>query len=855
MPLEHRFVCPLPNGLHARPASALEAVARRFAATITLRNERTGQIADARSVLSLVGAGVLDHDPCLLTIGGADESTALAALETFLRDTFPHCDDALPVSTAPAGALSLPPCLRETDGTFRRGTAVVPGIGQGRLVRAGGFRIPATLATDGVTDIECEQGKVDRAFQELVAWYAQRMATAGPGVEGQLLAVHQAMARDLSFHQQVFAAIAQRRRTAAGAIADAEAHFSAMFAASGSALLRERTLDIQDLCIHLLRLLYGPALGLTEPALTEDSVVVAHALTPGQFLALDRRWLKGLVLAQTGATSHTAILARSFGIPTLTAVEELPGPRFDGQEAVVDADLGVLVTSLTEPARRYYTLEQRRLAARQARLDRTAAQPAATQDGHRVAIAVNLATADAAAPAFAAGAEGVGLFRTEMLFLDRESAPEEAEQFAAYRRVLEAAGGRPVIIRTLDIGGDKPLGYLNLPAEANPFLGYRAVRIYPEFESLFRTQVRALIRASAHGPLQVLVPMIATVDEARWVKRVFAEEQARLTVREPQSDDAPERGGDRVSVRQPCATALRLGAMIEVPAAAFVLDALARELDFFSVGTNDLLQYFLAVDRTNARVGGLFNPLQPAFLRFLKQIVETAHAHGKWIGLCGEMGGQVRYLPLLVGLRFDELSAAGPAVAGLKAGVSRLTLPACRQLVADAIDCATADEVAARLDRFAARDTAPLLAPDLVVVGVDARTKEEAIKQAVDLLHVTGRTEQPRAVEAAVWAREATYSTGFGHGFAIPHCKSNAVQSSSLVVLNLRTPVAWGALDGLPVRVVILLAMRETDAAQGHLKTFAKLARQVMHEEFRARLEQTDDPDALCAFLRARLQA
>jgi multiphosphoryl transfer protein len=838
MALEHRFVCPLPNGVHARPASALEGVARRFASTVSLRNERTGQVADAKSVLSIVGLSILQDDPCAVIVSGADESLGLAELQVFLRDAFPHCDDALPVVPAVAGELVLPPCLREAGVKVLPGLIVVSGIGQGRIVRAGGFQIPATLPLDGVTDIESEQGKLDGALQALSDWYAHRLAAAGPGIEGRLLAVHQSMARDQAFRQQLCSAIAERRRTAAGAIADAAAHFTALLAASGSALLRERALDVQDICIHLLRLIYGRAAGQAESPLTEDAVVVAHALTPGQFLALDRRFLKGLVLTEAGTTSHTVILARSLGIPTLTAVADLGNRQLDGQEAVADADLGALVTQLSDRARRYYLLELRRLASRRARLRSVAAQPGTTHDGHRVEIAVNLAAADEVATAWDEGAESVGLFRTELLFLDRDAAPDEEEQRAAYGRVLAAAGGRPGIIRTLDIGGDKPLSYLNLPAEQNPFLGCRAVRIYPGCEPLFRTQVRALLRASVQGRLQVLVPMIATLTEARWVKRIFAEERARCVA-------------DGLSV----ADAVPLGAMIEVPAAVFGLEALAREMDFFSVGSNDLLQYFMAVDRTNARVARLFNPLEPAFLRLLQQAVEAAHAQGKWIGLCGELAGQVPCLPLLIGLGFDELSAASPVLAALKAALARLALAECRQLLAAALACDTADEVAARLGGFGARRPAPLLAPELVLQDVEAHSKEEAIKQAVDLLHVTGRTEQPRVVEEAVWAREATYSTGFGHGFAIPHCKSAAVQASSLVVLKLRAPVAWGSLDGLPVRVVVLLAMRESDAATGHLKVFARLARQVMHEDFRGRIEQAEEPAALCAFLRESLEA
>jgi fructose-specific PTS system IIA-like component len=562
---------------------------------------------------------------------------------------------------------------------------------------------------------------------------------------------------------------------------------------------------------------------------------VAESLTPGQFLALDRNFLKGLVLASAGGTSHTVILARSFDIPTLAGVADCSKIPLGPQEVVVDAEAGALVMDLTAAARRYYALEERRIADRRERLQKLSAGTAATEDGGRIEIAANISTAGEAVGAFESGAEGIGLFRTEMLFLDRPAPPDEAEQFESYRAVLAAANGRPVVIRTLDVGGDKPLTYLHLPAEENPFLGRRAVRIYPEFEALFRTQIRALVRASALGQLRVMIPMIATVDEARWVKSLVADEQKKCAA-------------ENIAF----APALPVGAMIEVPAAALAVDSLSRELDFFSIGSNDLLQYCMAADRMQTQLAALLNPLQPAFLRLLKMAAAAAHAQKKEVSLCGEMGGQVRFLPLLVGLGLNKISAAAPAVAGLKAELSRLNRAACQRLLESALNCATADEVAARLEQFSAQASVSLLEPGLVLMDVDATTKAEAIKQAVDRLFVLGRTDHAPAVEDAIWRREATYSTGFGQGFAIPHCQSDAVRFNSLVVLKLKTPVTWNSLDGQPVRVVILLAIRAAPTGAGgtaHMQAFAKLARKIMDDDFRAELERENDCARLCAVL------
>jgi fructose-specific PTS system IIA-like component len=831
--LEQNFICPLPGGIHARPASALEEVVRPFASAVTLLNRRTQRVANGKSILAMVGTDIRQGDACVFTVNGPDERAAMAVLSAFLRDNFSACDAPL-TATKTEAAAPLSPCLRDAGATIYRGQPVVPGIGRGRVVSLGKFNIPSSLARDGVTDTAQEWRRLDGALEKLTAAYDQRL-DAAKGLEAALLKVHRSIARDVEFCGTLRAAVMERRRSAAGAIETAEAQYSAMLTASGNALLRERALDIQDVCRQLLREIYGAAAQVVEVNLTADAVVVAESLTPGQFLALDRNFLKGLVLASAGGTSHTVILARSFDIPTLAGVADCSKIPFGQQEVVVDAEAGALVMNLTAAARCYYALEERRIADRRERVQKLSAGAAATEDGERIEIAANISTAGEAVCAFESGAEGIGLFRTEMLFLDRPAPPDETEQFESYRAVLAAANGRPVVIRTLDVGGDKPLAYLSLPVEENPFLGRRAVRIYPEFETLFRTQIRALVRASALGQLRVMIPMIATVDEARWVKSIVADEQKKCAAEHIAFDPA-----------------LPVGAMIEVPAAALAVDSLSRELDFFSIGSNDLLQYCMAADRMQTQLATLLNPLQPAFLRLLKMAATAARAQKKEVSLCGEMGGQVRFLPLLVGLGLNKISAAAPAVAGLKAELSRLNRAACQRLLESAVNCATADEVAARLEQFLAQASVPLLETGLVMMDVDATTKAEAIKQAVDRLFVLGRTDHAPAVEDAIWRREATYSTGFGQGFAIPHCQSDAVRFNSLVVLKLKTPVAWNSLDGQPVRVVILLAIRAAPTGAGgtaHMQAFAKLARKIMDDDFRAELERENDCARLCAVL------
>ncbi|HEV2695218.1 MAG TPA: phosphoenolpyruvate--protein phosphotransferase [Verrucomicrobiae bacterium] len=830
MPLEYEFDCPLPNGIHARPASALEEVVRHFTSEVTLINRRTQRSANGKSILAIIGTDVRAGDSCLITVSGSDEREAMVVLSTFLRDKFPHCDASLAPTKAEAAA-PLSPCLSHAGATIHRGRSVVPGIGSGRGVRFGAFSIPPSLPREGVANTQMEWHRLNQALHKLNTAYDNRLKQAR-GIEAELVKVHQSIARDVDFQDSLQAAVIRRQHTAAGAIEAAEAQFSKMLAASGNEMLRERAMDVQDVCLQLLHEMYGDAAKVVGVKLTSDAVIVAESLTPGQFLSLDRKYFKGLVLASASSTSHTVILARSFNIPTLAGVPELATIRFGQHEIVVDADAGALVTDLTDTARRYYVLESRRIIGHRARLKLLSARAATTKDGQRIEIAANISTASEAAGAFDSGAEGIGLFRTEMLFLDRSTPPDETEQFDSYAAVITAAAGRPVVIRTFDVGGDKPLAYLNLPKEENPFLGRRAVRIYPEFETLFRTQIRALVRASAGGKLSVMIPMIATVEEARWVKRIVAEEQQKCEAEKNAFDPA-----------------MLVGAMIEVPAAALAVEAFSRELDFFSIGSNDLLQYFMAADRMESELMTLLNPLQPAFLRLLKLIADAARSHNKEISLCGEMGGQVRYLPLLAGMGLNKISAAAPAVAGLKAELARLNQMACQQLLTAAISCATADEVSALLEQFSTQAGVPLVETELVLLDPDATSKEEVIKQGVDRLFIMGRTESSQAVEEAIWRREATYSTGFGHGFAIPHCQTNAVRFNSLVLMKLKNPVAWNSLDGQPVRVVILLGIRAAQAGTAHMQVLARLARKIMDEEFRAELERETDPARLCAVL------
>lgn len=823
---EFSFAFPLPAGLHVRPASAFAEAAKPFISEITFINDRTGACADVKSVLALIGVGALEGDPCRLVIEGVDEPRARDALSRFVVEELPHADDPLAISTDAIGEASLPHCLRDAGAVLFKARSAVAGIGIGRIVRLADDDA-AVERLDASVDPARERERLLDAMQALDGSYAERIKRATDKLEAGLLQAHRAMARDPALREWLLAAVRDGNRTASQAVTAASDHFAGVFSASASVLLRERALDVRDVCRQLARRLNGSP-SAPPAVLKQDSVLIAEGLTPSDLLALDRRFLRGLALSKIGPTSHTVILAQSFGIPCVIDVAHFPSTSWDGREAIVDGEFGLLAVELTPAARRYYDMEQWRLKGRKARAQRVAAFPGQSADGARLEIAANVSGPDEVASAIAAGAESIGLFRTEMLFMDRAEAPGEEEQCEAYSRALRDAQGRMVIIRTVDIGGDKPVAWLKLPTEQNPMLGFRGARLYPQIEALFRTQARALLRASVHGQLRVMIPMIAQVREARWVKRVFDEERAVLARQGTRADPFP------------------IGAMIEIPAAAFELVALCRELDFFSIGSNDLLHYFTATDRAISTA--LEDPLAPAFLRLLRKIVDEVHAASRWIGLCGDMGGDLRFLPLFVGLGLDEISAPIPKIGAIKDRLAPLLAGECRRLLTDALECLTADDVRALMEKRDVRNPLPLVAEDLVFFDSPAVTKAEAIKTLCDALYVSGRTDSPSQIENAVWLREEGYSTEVGLGFAIPHCKVGNIAANSLCVLKSREPIAWGN-EGAPVSFVVLLAIRDTVEAGEHLNIMSGLARLMMDEAFRENLASADSPEAMARFL------
>jgi phosphoenolpyruvate-protein phosphotransferase len=836
MALEFTFSCPLRHGLHARPASQMANLANGFLSDFALTNLRSGSTANLKSVLSIIAADIRFNDECVVHVNGADETMARSVLQRFAVHELPRCDAPLQDLLRGQPSRNVPRPLRSAGVEICAGTPVSRGIAEGAVVIFGGLAIPAELSSESPADQGTEQQRVVRALAAVRERIHGMLARRTSATEIGVLQAHLAILGDISLASSIMERITQGR-SAGQAIVEASQFFGETLRRSDNLYIRERALDIQEICFELLEEIYG-AKRQSLVQLNGPSVLVADNLPPQQLLSLDRTLLKGLVLKTAGITSHTVILARSLGIPALVGVQEPTSVLEAGEHVIIDADRGFLIRRSRLAVRKFYQLQSRASRRREVTLASYANKPAVTTDGHAIEVAANIASADELTATFGNGADGIGLFRTEMLFLDRETAPSEQEQFDVYAEIVRAAQEKPVIIRTLDVGGDKQVGYLNLPAESNPFLGYRGVRVYPDHLKLVRTQLRAIARASAGGRVQMMIPMVSSIEEVRWVKRELVQVRDELT-REGIAFDP----------------AMPLGAMIEVPSVAFILDQLSSELDFFSIGTNDLNQYFLAVDRGNPSVAALSDVRRPSFLRFLKHIVDEVHRAGKWVGMCGEMAGELRYLPLLLGLGLDEISVAGPDIPLIKERISRLSAVECRKLLAKALECREVSEVDALLNSCeptGSRHT--LFDRELVLLRSESESKEEAIRELVDAFYVEGRTDDPDRLEQDIWAREELYSTGLGHGFAIPHAKTSAVNASSVGVLKLKKPVEWGSLDGLPVEMVILLAARESDPGGAQMQVFSRLARKLMDETFRSRLLQASGPDGLISFFAEELE-
>jgi len=501
--------------------------------------------------------------------------------------------------------------------------------------------------------------------------------------ESSIFDAHLAILDDPVFMNEIQGIIQRQYKAAEVAVKEAIDHFVTMFDLLDDEYMKERALDIKDVGNRLLKHLLGvPEIAL--PTDTQPFVLVVRELTPSQLIHLKPDVVLGIVTMVGSPSSHAAIMARAFGIPLVMGVEgKLAEPIVTGDLLIVDGGTGQLhVNPLPETLQRYTELRKQHLQTRE-RLQSLAAVPAVTPDGVTLELAANISSVKELDAALASGADGVGLFRTEFLYMDRSRFPTEDEQYEVYRSAAERLAGKPLVIRTLDIGGDKQLDYYEMPEEDNPFLGYRAIRFSLDRKDLFKVQLRAILRAAAHGNIQIMYPLIASLDEVRAANELLAEAARELAAEGTVfRDNVPA------------------GVMIEVPAAVAIAELLAEEVAFFSIGTNDLIQFTLAVDRMNDKINHLYEPFHPAVLRMLRTVSDAANRKGIPVRVCGELAGDVRTMPIWLGLGIHELSLSSQAILPVKETLLRTKALECKALMNELFQCRTAGEIRERLERF-----------------------------------------------------------------------------------------------------------------------------------------------------------
>jgi phosphotransferase system enzyme I (PtsI) len=456
--------------------------------------------------------------------------------------------------------------------------------------------------------------------------------------------------------------------------------FIMMFEQMDNEYMKERAADIRDVTKRVLAHLLGVQL-VNPSMIAEEVIIVAEDLTPSDTAQLNRQFVLGFTTNIGGRTSHSAIMARSMEIPavvgTKTATEEIN----NGDLVIVDGLKGEVHINPTPELVEQYRKIHNDYEVQKAEWAKLVNEPTVTNDDHHVELVANIGTPKDLKGVIENGGEGVGLYRTEFLYMGRDQLPTEEEQFESYKAVLEGLNGKPVVVRTLDIGGDKELPYLDLPKEMNPFLGFRAIRLCLEEQNIFRTQLRALLRASNFGNLKIMFPMIATLDEFRAAKTILEEEKKKL-----------------ISEGQSVAEGIEIGIMVEIPSTAVLADQFAKEVDFFSIGTNDLIQYTMAADRMNQRVSYLYQPYSPSILRLVKMVIDASHAEGKWTGMCGEMAGDETAIPILIGLGLDEFSMSATSILKARSQIRNLKKSAMEKLAQEVLNMQTTEQVIAAVN-------------------------------------------------------------------------------------------------------------------------------------------------------------
>jgi phosphocarrier protein FPr len=660
-------VVPNPEGLHARPAAVLSKLAQQYASDIRVKRGDDG--ANAKSVMAIMGLEVSQGDKVQVVAHGPDAAEAVRALASALREGLGEegvaavADTGLVEGGEPQAPAAEPSRARprSDDPNLLLGVAASPGLAIGTVLRVVREDIEVKEeASDRHRERRILNDAIDRALVQLSALESRLEQDADPD-KAAIFGAHREILRDPDLLDIASSAI-DKGKTAAFAWRAAYTLYADRLAGLKNELLAGRATDVRDVGRRVLEEVTGQRQEKAE--MPEGTILVAEDLTPSDTASLDRTRVVGFCTAAGGASSHVAIIARSLDIPAVAGIEPRAMAIPDGSLVILDGSKGTLRTNVTEEEVARIRRHQERTATRRAEDLRHADEPATTTDGHHVEVVANIGGLEDAQDAMTKGAEGVGLLRSEFIFLGRTTAPSEDEQAQIYTDIAEALRpGQPLVIRTLDVGGDKPLAYLPIPPEENPFLGIRGVRVGLDRPEVLRSQARAILRAAGSGArVSVMFPMIATVDDFRQAKKIVEEERDKLGV-----------------------PPVPVGIMVEVPSVAVMAAQFAAEVDFFSVGTNDLTQYTLAMDRGHPKLAPQVDGLNPAVLGLIGLAATAARAAGKWVGVCGGIASDPQAVPILVGLGVDELSVSIPAIPAVKAQIRGLSLADCQDLAARAL--------------------------------------------------------------------------------------------------------------------------------------------------------------------------
>ena len=540
--------------------------------------------------------------------------------------------------------------------------------------------------SEKVTDVDAEIAKFNHAIETSKVELTKIRNNAEENLGADKAAIfdaHLLVLDDPELIQPIEEKIKNEQVNAPTALSDVTGQFITIFESMDNEYMKERAADIRDVSKRVLAHILG--VELPNPSMIDESVVIiGNDLTPSDTAQLNKEFVQGFVTNIGGRTSHSAIMSRSLEIAAVVGTKSITKEVKQGDMIIVDGLTGEVIIDPTEDEVIAYQNKRERFFEDKQALQQLRDEPSTTADGTHVELAANIGTPDDLKGVIENGAEGIGLYRTEFLYMGRDEMPTEDEQLEAYKKVLETMEDKRVVVRTLDIGGDKELPYLNLPEEMNPFLGYRAIRLCLDQPDIFRPQLRALLRASTYGKLNIMFPMVATIKEFRDAKALLLEEKENLI------NEGIEVSDD-----------IELGIMVEIPSTAALADVFAKEVDFFSIGTNDLIQYTMAADRMSERVSYLYQPYNPSILRLVKQVIEASHNEGKWTGMCGEMAGDETAIPLLLGLGLDEFSMSATSILKARRQIKGLSQNEMEELANRAINCATSEEVQELVEQYA----------------------------------------------------------------------------------------------------------------------------------------------------------